>query len=496
MPDIFDEVAASVPAHGGDIFDQVATETAQGGLIAPDLPPEGGGSLPPEYQNSIPTAAPASVPVPPWYKGIVDTLSTGRSGTQLDQAEIRKDPSALTDPLIKIPPIPADANDNERQKLEKAIGNLGRGVISSATSPFGAEAFANPVVGLGTLAVQAPELYKMERAAEKTPPFSPERNAAAVNIGAYLATLGHMTKPGATPEVAPERPVSPASASEAAPAAIVPEAPVNPELGAPLPPKAVDATLPPDEQTGRVAASPASTTSGDLSGQQPTGSAGPVGDVGARPGVGEAGAEQRYPAGTSNRVNAEVYGEGAVPSGEGVDTLQLLDNGRRDIRSGAVDPYSILSRTRARGIANPEEYAALAAEHERLVNDAVAKQKANAPDAPVAAQRAEDFANAIQPHKTAASDLMRLFQGDLNYDMSTPFGMDQYMKSEIGRTPTAAERPAFDRMSSDIGRAQTEVAGAVDRANVRVRNRYAKVRDIPIEEAAARVKEWLKDCQV
>ena len=58
---------------------------------------------------------------------------------------------------------------------------------------------------------------------------------------------------------------------------------------------------------------------------------------------------------------------------------QLLDNARADIRSGAIDPYSDLSRTRANGIPNAEGYAALAAEHERLVNDAVARQKAVAP---------------------------------------------------------------------------------------------------------------------
>lgn len=208
------------------------------------------------------------------------------------------------------------------------------------------------------------------------------------------------------------------------------------------------------------------------------------------------GAPERPGSGTSNRAFEETYGDESVPGGAGVDTTQLLDNARADIRSGAADPYGILSRTRAKGIANAEEYATLAAEHERLVNDAVAKQKANAPDAPQAAKAAEDFANAIQPHKTAASDLMRLFQGDVNYDMSTPFGMDQYMKSEIGRTATAAERPKFNRMSNDIGRAQTEVQQAVARSDARVQSRYAKVRDIPMEEAASRVRDWLKDCIV
>jgi hypothetical protein len=204
------------------------------------------------------------------------------------------------------------------------------------------------------------------------------------------------------------------------------------------------------------------------------------------------------PAGTSNRQNVETYGEDAVPSGTGVDTTELLDNARADIRSGAVNPYNILSKTRDRGIANPEEYAALAAEHERLVNDAVAKQKANDPTAPQAVQAAEDFANAIQPHKTAASDVFRLMQGDLNYDLGTPFGMNEYMKAELGRGMKPSETPKFTRMANDIGRAEGEVPKAVERSDARVRSnpRYAKVADIPIEDAAARVKEFLKDCVV
>lgn len=252
----------------------------------------------------------------------------------------------------------------------------------------------------------------------------------------------------------------------------------------------------PDEQTRRVAESPASTTTGDISGQQPTSEGERGGDVGTRPAVGDVGTGERQGSGTSNRAFTETHGEDVIPSGEGVDTTQLLDNARADVRNGAVDPYTVLSRTRERGIANPEEYAALAAEHERLVNDAVAKQKAGDPTAPQAVQTAEDFANAIQKHKTAASDLFRLFQGDVDYDISTPFGMDQYMKAEIGRTPTPSERPAFDRMSRDIGQAQADVQEAVARSDKRVKYKYARVADIPIEEAANRVKEWLKECQV
>lgn len=275
----------------------------------------------------------------------------------------------------------------------------------------------------------------------------------------------------------------------------------NKEAGQqPLQPPEGSAKIPSQDEFARELPSQQAGGAENVSGQQrqaaDTGKPG-VG-LPENPGVGgERGrAAESGSAGTSNRVNTATYGEEAVPSGQGVDTTELLDNARASLRSGAVDPYAVLSRTRANGIANAEEYAALAAEHERLVNDAVAKQKANDPTAPEAAKAAEDFANAIQPHKTAASDLMRLFQGDINYDLSTPFGMNEYMKAELGRGMKPSEAPKFEHHSRNIRQAESNAQQAVGRANARVRQRYAKVRDIPIEEAAARVKSWLKDCVV
>jgi hypothetical protein len=87
-------------------------------------------------------------------------------------------------------------------------------------------------------------------------------------------------------------------------------------------------------------------------------------------------------------------------------------------------------------------------------------------------------------------------QGDLNYDMSTPFGMNEYIKAEIGRGMKSSEAPKFNKMSNDINRGGTDVQQAVARSDAMVQNRYSKVADIPIEDAAARVKEWMKPCQV
>lgn len=199
-------------------------------------------------------------------------------------------------------------------------------------------------------------------------------------------------------------------------------------------------------------------------------------------------------AGTSNRVFQEVYGEDTIPGGKGADTSAMLNDARSDISTGKVDPYEVLSRTRANGVAAPSEYATLAAEHERLVNEAVRLEKAGDPNAARAAQDAQDFATAIQPHKTAASNLMRLFQGDLNYDVSTEFGMEQYMKAELNRAPKPNERTWMRDRANGISLAEKRASASVRNADFRVQRRYAKVRDIPMEEAAARVKEWFSDC--
>src|SRR5439155_3327440 len=59
-----------------------------------------------------------------------------------------------------------------------------------------------------------------------------------------------------------------------------------------------------------------------------------------------AGASERQTVGTSNRIFTQTYGEKDVPTGEGVEP-QLLDNDRAAIRSGDIDPYSVLRQDQA-----------------------------------------------------------------------------------------------------------------------------------------------------
>jgi len=114
-----------------------------------------------------------------------------------------------------------------------------------------------------------------------------------------------------------------------------------------LQPEPAAATIPsPDEQTRQVAESPEAAAPGDIAPRQQP----PIPPEDARyAGLGQpepaaAGAGERRAAGTSNRQNVETYGENAVPSGTGVDTGELLDSARAAIRSGDLNPYSVLER--------------------------------------------------------------------------------------------------------------------------------------------------------
>lgn len=365
------------------------------------------------------------------------------------------------------------------EALKEAIP-MGEQIAKDVQSPVGSREWTRGVLQMGMMATPAAELFGELRSPSEieSPPIQTEAPPV---------------------QIAPED----VAAREQRAATIQQYGGISPETGEPL---TFDDLIPQAEkspgesstqagQTSGIPESPEAATPGDIAtGQQPPiqtipsdlGQPEPDGEI---PGSG-------LPAGTSNRIFTQTYGEDVVPGGRGADTTQLLDNARTAIRAGTLDPYSVLSQTRQRGIATPDEYAVLAAEHERLANEAVAKQKAGDPTAPEAGRQSEDFANAIQPFKTGASDLMRLFQGELNYDLSTPFGMDQYMKAELGRGMKVSERPKFNRMANDINQAENEVPQAVARSDVRVQRCYGNVRDIPIEEAVKRVKEQLGDCLV
>lgn len=216
--------------------------------------------------------------------------------------------------------------------------------------------------------------------------------------------------------------------------------------------------------------------------------------------------EQSIPKGTSNRAFEETYGKGEVPTGEGIDVGQAYADAKTAIATGKADPYEVLSRTKKYGIARPEEYAILTAESERLRNEASRLQRMSqkdpslSPMAEEAVQRAKEFDTAIQPHKTAASDLMRLFQDRAEPDLTSEFGMSELMKNEIGREPTNMERPVMQKMAKDIGDLQDASTEKVQQSDARVQKRFKNVKDISFDDAASRVKDLIekatKDCVV
>jgi hypothetical protein len=79
-------------------------------------------------------------------------------------------------------------------------------------------------------------------------------------------------------------------------------------------------------------------------------------------------------------------------------------------------------------------------------------------------------------------------------DLSNMTGMDTLMRQELNRGIKPGEASKFKGMANDIKNGESEVQKAVGRADAKVQRRYAKVPDIPIEEAVARVKQMLKDC--
>ncbi len=94
--------------------------------------------------------------------------------------------ASMQDPLWHIAPIPISENDNERVKLEKTIGNVGRSFISGATSVYGALGLLNPYIALGQIVASSPQIIERLKHAEQTPPWSVERHEAAAEVLAVI----------------------------------------------------------------------------------------------------------------------------------------------------------------------------------------------------------------------------------------------------------------------------------------------------------------------
>jgi hypothetical protein len=213
--------------------------------------------------------------------------------------------------------------------------------------------------------------------------------------------------------------------------------------------------------------------------------------------------------GTSNRAFDDIYGDGEIAPGEGRSTEELLQLGRARLRSGKYDPYKIATRARSAGAIRPEDYAVLAAEHDRLYHDAMdAAREAEDSPTPANQQRASelhdyarDFAqHALQPHKTTASDLFRAFQEVQEPRLDSMFGVRDYFRSQLGREIRPDEEADMRPRVQQIKQLDTTEKTELARAGKRVGERLKKVREISIDEAGKilndKISEALKDCNL
>jgi hypothetical protein len=188
----------------------------------------------------------------------------------------------------------------------------------------------------------------------------------------------------------------------------------------------------------------------------------------------------------------KVYGPGEVPAGPTLTPEDAWDAAHARSQSGKAQPYGFVDRARS-GAITPEEMGDLIYEHHRLVERAAGME--GTPQYGEAYQAALDFANnVLKPAETAWHQKGMTMQIARPVDLSNMTGMDTLMRQELNRGIKPGEASKFKGMANDIKNGESEVQKAVGRADAKVQRRYAKVPDIPIEEAVARVKQMLKDC--
>lgn len=146
-----------------------------------------------------------------------------RSGTQFDVEEARQFAEAEPiGPLVKIPKATIRQEESIGIKANKAIYNTAASFVEGLTSPEGLHMVLNPVIAAVGVAKMVPGIIERINAADKTPPFSPERLQIGADVAALLATpavLHAVTRSGG-PKTAAESPEGRA----ATPAQPVPEA--------------------------------------------------------------------------------------------------------------------------------------------------------------------------------------------------------------------------------------------------------------------------------
>lgn len=201
--------------------------------------------------------------------------------------------------------------------------------------------------------------------------------------------------------------------------------------------------------------------------------------------------------GINARSFEKIYGEGEIPVGESITPEQIFNQGQVDLASG-IDPYSFAARART-GNVTPRELGLLAAEHDRLVTEAAARE--GTPEYEAAYQKSQDFAkNMLKPAGTRWHQIGIGLQVEAPINYSNLTGFRRAVNERLGREMTPEEAPAFKRISDDVSRVGQEATKTAVEGAERVNKRFSKVKDVPFEDAVKelqeRITQAVKDCNL
>jgi hypothetical protein len=194
--------------------------------------------------------------------------------------------------------------------------------------------------------------------------------------------------------------------------------------------------------------------------------------------------------GPSIKAFERIYGPGEIPGGVGLSPEEMFQGAQERAASGKADPYAVVARAKT-GAITPEEFSDLVVEHDRLVNEAAAKE--GTPEYEPAYQMAKDFATRVlSPAKTRVSDTMRAMQIEAPIDYSRLTGFRAALEKRIGREMTPQEAPEFQKAANDVARARDEARTSAVKAADQVQKRFAGVKDISFEDAVKQIHDSIE----
>ena len=190
--------------------------------------------------------------------------------------------------------------------------------------------------------------------------------------------------------------------------------------------------------------------------------------------------------GFSTERAQNIYGKDAVLITKGKSAKAWKAIGQADTRN----PYDVLEQARARGIATPEDSAALRAEHQRLLERA--RQQYGTPEYNDLAQNAVDFLNASKEVVHGpASDIMRgLQEADAPTYMS-PADYDNILR-ERQMQATPDETATFEKVAKEVQNGDRQAREAAANGQEALK-KYRPNEVVPFDEAADYVKKQIAD---